>query len=67
VELLTVTNLSSKNLVSIPVKHVVGLSHGRFTGHGAISTTTGNTFDTVETYSELVQMYQDLTGTSSES
>lgn len=61
-ELLTVTNLSSKKLVSIPVSQVTALMSSRFTGRGAVSTVRG-TFDTVETYSELVTMWQDLTGT----
>lgn len=62
-ELFTVTNKSSNNLVSLPLNHVVALGTGRFTGSGQVSTTAGGAFDTVESYSELVQMWKDLTGT----
>lgn len=62
-ELFTVTMVEGNALVSLPMIHVVALSDGKFKGRGKVTTSAGGYFDTVETYSELVQMWMFLTGT----
>lgn len=65
-ELLTVTDMTRgavSGLVSVPVMQVASIGVGRYAGSGLVVTTAGGIITTKETYSELVEMFQSLTGT----
>ena len=59
--LLTVTLKEPGQLFSAPVGQITGIGYGRYSNTGRILLASGGHVDTLETYEELVTMYEELT------
>jgi hypothetical protein len=66
-ELFTVTMSHNNKLFSAPVNQIQGLGEANNKEETGFIQVGGQLVKTIETYSELLRMYQDLTGTGSDS
>ena len=62
--LLTVTTKETNKLFSAPIGQITGISYGRFLGSGRLVLTSGGHVDTVESYEDLISLYEELTEVS---